>query len=298
MRPVVSRSSHLCFLDPSRRSGGHFVVGPAQSGRFVNSAPSHFLICVPANRSLAYGEVRNGGLPDWFLTKGPTASMTGLSVVRAQILRGSGTAIEGLLWKNGGPVIGVQLENDIQSRTKPAAQPIYPRLKSTAIEGGSRCGRSTPYRMGQCGVSATRSHSCFWRLPDEFCRPACRTCPRIRKASIVPRRAHQRHARILEGRSAGLRACHLALSEVHGGVGGRKCRFAYHRRRRLPEDDIAPMTLTQLGSGVNLLVTTCSTAGTNPQGKRTTLQESQATDTRRPPGQSYDFQAPLANSDK
>jgi len=44
---------------------------------------------------------------------------------------------------------------------------------------------------------------------------------------------------------------------------------AYHRRPALAEDDIAPMTLTQLGSGVNLLGYYMFHGGTNPQGKRT-----------------------------
>jgi len=54
------------------------------------------------------------------------------------------------------------------------------------------------------------------------------------------------------------------------------------------------MPLVQLGSGVNLLGYYMFQGGINPQGKLTTLQESQATDYPNDlPVKSYDFQAPL-----
>ena len=78
-------------------------------------------------------------------------------------------------------------------------------------------------------------------------------------------------------------------AELGGGM-----ELTYHRRVEISGDDIASMALTAIGSGVNLLGYYMYHGGTNPQGKLTTLQESQATDYPNDvPVVSYDFQAPL-----
>src|SRR5205814_5500981 len=59
-------------------------------------------------------------------------------------------------------------------------------------------------------------------------------------------------------------------------------------------DDIAAMFPVMLGSGVNLYGTYMFQGGENPDGKSSTLQESQATGYPNDvPVKSYDFQAPL-----
>ena len=61
-----------------------------------------------------HGEVRNGGFPEWLVKKGWKLRSTDeryLGKVRllyAQIAR----QIQGELWKDGGPVIGIQLDNE------------------------------------------------------------------------------------------------------------------------------------------------------------------------------------------
>jgi beta-galactosidase len=78
-------------------------------------------------------------------------------------------------------------------------------------------------------------------------------------------------------------------AEIGGGM-----QDTYHRRPVIPADDIASLCTVELGSGVNLYGTYMFQGGENPEGKVSTLQESQisgsATDV---PVKSYDFQAPL-----
>jgi len=147
-----------------------------------------------------YGEVRNGGLPDWLLTKGPTRvnDPVYLSYVR-KYYEEVGRQLKGLLWKNGGPVIGVQLENEYSNRAPNGGRSPYIEAEKHGDRSGSRCAALHRNRMGQCGVSATRSHSCFWRLPDEFWSASLQDLPRIRKASyqfhVAPTSAHARISR-------------------------------------------------------------------------------------------------------
>jgi hypothetical protein len=70
--------------------------------------------------------------------------------------------------------------------------------------------------------------------------------------------------------------------------------LAYHRRPLMSADDTAAMALVKLGSGVTMYGYYMFHGGTNPEGKKTTLQESQATGYPNDmPVKSYDYQAPL-----
>ena len=78
-------------------------------------------------------------------------------------------------------------------------------------------------------------------------------------------------------------------AEIGGGI-----EDTYHRRPVIAPDDIAAMVPVMLGSGVNLYGTYMFHGGENPDGKLTTLQESQETGYPNDlPIKSYDFQAPL-----
>jgi hypothetical protein len=78
-------------------------------------------------------------------------------------------------------------------------------------------------------------------------------------------------------------------AEIGGGI-----EDTYHRRPVIHADDIGAMFPVMLGSGVNVYGTYMFRGGTNPDGKRTTLQESQATAYLNDvPIKSYDFQAPI-----
>jgi len=69
---------------------------------------------------------------------------------------------------------------------------------------------------------------------------------------------------------------------------------SYHRRPVVSTDDIAAIVLGKLGSEANLLGYYMHHGGSNPQGKLSTLQESQATGYPNDlPVICYDFQAPL-----
>ena len=78
-------------------------------------------------------------------------------------------------------------------------------------------------------------------------------------------------------------------AELGGGL-----QVTHHRRPVARAKDIGAMSLAKLGSGVNLLGYYMYHGGTNPEGKRTTLQESRATGYLNDlPVFSYDFSAPV-----
>jgi hypothetical protein len=69
---------------------------------------------------------------------------------------------------------------------------------------------------------------------------------------------------------------------------------SYHRRPVLSPDDTAAMALTKLGAGAVVYGYYMFHGGTNPDGKLTTFQESQASGSLNDlPVKGYDYQAPL-----
>ena len=80
-----------------------------------------------------HGEVRNGGHPDWLLQKGWKLRSNDTNyLAKAEILYGQiAKQLSGQLWKDGGPVIGIQLENEFRG---PAAHLL--KLKQIARDAG------------------------------------------------------------------------------------------------------------------------------------------------------------------
>jgi hypothetical protein len=79
-----------------------------------------------------HGEVRNGGFPDWVqnsATKLRTADPAFLKLVEPLYAQ-EAKQMKGLLWKDGGPIIGVQLDNECNNA------PYLAALKQMAIAAG------------------------------------------------------------------------------------------------------------------------------------------------------------------
>lgn len=242
-----------------------------------------------------HGEVRNGGLPDWLLRKGfETRADDPGYLAAVRILYGEiGQQLKGLLWKDGGPVIGIQIENEYGG---PAAHLLT--LKRLAREAGldvplyTRTGwpeLATPILFGELLPLYGAYAEGFWDreltpMPGQYWRAFIFT-PERTDAAVATDQLGQRDGR--DGADAALYP--YLTCELGGGMAS-----SYHRRIRINPDDIESVALCKLGSGSNLLGYYMYHGGTNPDGRLSTLQESQATAYWNDlPVKSYDFQAPL-----
>ncbi len=242
-----------------------------------------------------HGEVRNGGLPDWLLKKGwETRSNDTNYLARAKILYGEiAKQLSGLLWKDGGPVIGIQLENEYPG---PAEHLLT--LKSLAREAGldvplyTRTGwpsLSTPMPFGEIvplyGVYAegfwdrelTPMPGSYWQ---GFYFSRLRTDAAIATDSLGQREAKD---------PADVAKYPYLTCEIGAGM-----MTSYHRRILFYPEDAESTALVKLGSGGSSLGYYMYHGGENPDGKRTTLMESQATGFWNDlPVKDYDFQTAL-----
>jgi hypothetical protein len=263
--------------------------------RFVLTAGDAGLKVIVRCGPWCHGEVRNGGLPDWILQKGwKTRSDDSNYLAKVGILYGQiAGQLQGLLWKDGGPVIGIQLENEFNG---PAEHLLT--LKRIAREAGldlplyTRTGwpaLRTPMPFGEIAPLYGVYAEGFW---DRELTPM----PGRYWAGFhfSPLRADANIANELLGRRVARDAADVAqypylTCEIGGGM-----MSSYHRRIRVNAADVESTTLVKLGSGSTLPGYYMYHGGVNPEGRLTTLMESQATEFWNDmPVKNYDFQAPL-----
>lgn len=88
---------------------------------FIKLCHKHGLYAIIRIGPFAHGEVRNGGLPDWLFGRPFELRDNNdayLYFVR-RLYREIGSQIKGFLYKDGGPVIGTQLENEMEHAAAP-----------------------------------------------------------------------------------------------------------------------------------------------------------------------------------
>lgn len=244
-----------------------------------------------------HAEVRNGGLPDWVVQQGPTRINDPHYMASAASWFGQiGRQLHGLMWKDGGPVIGIQLENEYAKRGSGAGAAHILALKKLAIEAGLEVPLYTETAWDNAVIPARAVLPVYGGgYPDQ---PWDRSLDKLPPAEVYAFRFHSRVSANASAASegaantadSGLDDLPYLTAEIGGGN-----EITYHRRPVIHPDDIAAMFPVMLGSGVNLYGTYMFQGGENPDGKLTTLQESQQTGYPNDlPIKSYDFQAPLS----
>lgn len=277
---------------------GHFDwTGRRDLRRFVELCAKHGMYVWLRIGPWDHGEARNGGFPDWLVRKVPPQDLRHddplfMSYVRklyAQI----GEQVQGLMWNQGGPIIGVQLENEYSLRGPQAGGEYIVALKKLALESGLRVPVYSVTGWDHAVVPEGAVVAVFGGYPDAPWDASRRQLPaqevyEFRFGSRVSANPGAAAARAESGNHR--YGYPFMTAEMGGGV-----EDTYHRRPVIQSDDVAAMMPVMLGSGVNLYGTYMFQGGVNPNGKLTTLQESQATGYPNDlPIKSYDFQAPLS----
>lgn len=246
-----------------------------------------------------HGECRNGGFPDWLLNK-PFA----LRANNQEYLGYVGRHYEeiyrqaqGCLFKDGGPIIGVQLENEYGhcgGLTGEEGLLHMRTLKETARQAGFDLPFYTATGWG--GAVVVRGEM----VPV---MSAYAAAPWTQNTEPLPLNRNYFFSTDREDLNVGSdlseKRRRLAtydpqhepylMAELGAGV-----QVTYHRRPIVSAADVEALALVKLGSGANLLGYYMYHGGSNPVGKLSTLQESRASGYLNDyPIISYDFQAPI-----
>ncbi len=242
-----------------------------------------------------HGEVRNGGLPDWVINKNYENRTNDEEYFKdvEGFYKKIAEQVKGLLHSDGGPIIGIQIENEYghcgglngdegeqhMIRLTEIAKKVglnVPLYTATGW-GGAVTGGLIPVMGGYCEAPWDQ------RLTEIE--------PSGNYVFTKERNDHNigsDHG-FGEGITFDMDKFPFLTAELGGGM-----QVTHHRRPVAWPKDIGAMSLTKLGCGVNLLGYYMYHGGTNPKGKVTTLQESRATGYLNDlPVFSYDFAAPI-----
>ena len=289
-------STYVIWIHHEEIKGQFDWSGQRDLRAFARLCAKHGMYMVARIGPWDHAEVRNGGLPDWVLKQGPTRENDPAYLASVRIWYGQiADQLHGLLWKDGGPVLAIQIENEYAKRGPGAGQQHIVELKKIALD----CGLDVPLYLvtgwDDAVIPARAVIPVYGGYPDA---PWDSSISKLSPAEVYAFRFMSRvaaNANLDHGRGepgdppSEPNALPYLTAEIGGGI-----EDTYHRRPVIAPDDIAAMVPVMLGSGVNLYGTYMFQGGENPAGKLTTLEESQATGYPNDlPIMSYDFQAPL-----
>jgi hypothetical protein len=289
-------AAYIIWIHHEEVEGQPDWTGQRDLHAFAELCSRHGMLLVARIGPWDHAEVRNGGLPDWVLQQGPTRVNDPKYLHSVdQWYNQVSKQLAGLLWKDGGPVIGIQLENEY-SLTGPAAGEAHIlKLKELALKNGLDVPLYFVTGWDNAVVPRRAVLPVFGGYPSAPWDSSRSTLP--------PQEVYAFRFKDRVTSSAGptnfTGAAHLPYSigepmpyltvEVGGGN-----QVTYHRRPVIHSDDVVSMLPVFIGSGVNLYGIYMFQGGENPDGRLSTLQESQATGYPNDvPVKSYDFQAPL-----
>lgn len=245
-----------------------------------------------------HGEVRNGGIPEWALKKDwklrseDPAFLAKASALYSQIAQ----QLRGQLWKEGGPVVGIQVDNEYDgpasyllalktlARNAGLDVPIYTRTGWPALK--------TPMPFGEIVPLYGAYAEGFWdreltSMPGKYYWTAFR----FSNLRVDDNIASEQMGNAGAGDASDVPLYPYLTCELGGGMMN-----SYHRRILIEPGDVEATMLVKLGSGSTLPGYYMYHGGTNPEGKLTTLMENQGTlltNWNDLPVKNYDFQAPL-----
>lgn len=253
-----------------------------------------------------HGEVYQGGFPVWLASKAQAdakqyklrSEAPGFLQATQKLYQAIGHQTNGLLWKDGGPVVGVQIENECRGPWS-----YYMKLRQMALDAGF----DVPF-MTRTGWPKLNGKEEFGKLlplygdyADGFWDRTLNDMPGdYRKAFIM--KHDQVSATIAtetftaaelaqtEAASSALQYPYLTC-ELGGGM-----MPSYHRRINMSGNEAFPLAICKLGSGSNLPGYYMYHGGSNDYNPLHTMAECQAspvTNYNDMPHITYDFQSPL-----
>lgn len=291
-------STYVFWIHHEEIEGQFDWSGQRDLRRFAELCAKHGMLLYPRIGPWDHGEVRNGGLPDWVLKKSAVRSNDPVYLAEVkQLYAQIGQQLRGLLWKDGGPVVGIQIENEYALNGPGQGRQHLAALKQMALDSGLDVPLYTVTGWDNAAVPESLFLPVYGGYPGAPWDSSTKALPpaevySFRFASRVDANMGAIGDKFATGRQpdAELRTkVPFLTAEVGGGI-----EDTYHRRPALTANDIPAMIPVMIGSGVNLLGYYMFHGGENPDGNLTTLQESQRTGYPTDvPEKGYDFQAPL-----
>lgn len=290
---IVSTYVYWAYQEPV--AGRYDWQGRHDLRRFVRLCSEHGLKVILRLGPWIHAETRFGGFPDWLVGLVPTRS-SDPAYLRyvASYFDQIGSQTRGLLWKDGGPIIGIQLGNEYHLTGPGQGRAHIAMLKKLALEAGFDVPFYTVTAWDNAIYPAREVMPMYGGYPG---------LPWDSSASRLP--PNEVYAFRFRSRVTGDTSLAALAAETEGDAArdagdtpflaaefGGGLPAMYRRRLVVTPDDIASMLVVQIGSGVNLYGYYMFHGGVNPPGgpwEETTA----AGGYNDVPRRDYDFQAPI-----
>lgn len=290
-------ATYAFWIHHEEEEGVYNWSGERNLRRFTETCKEVGLPLVLRIGPWCHGEARNGGFPEWLVKSGMKLRnnnpeyMEKVRIWYTQLFK----QVEGLMWKDGGPVIGVQIENEFRGdgnhllTLKKMAQEIGLDAPFYTRTGWPKLTRPIPF--GEILPLYGDYADGFWdrtvnEMPGDYGKSYLFRS--FRNSTVIATEQLPKQSDKDNPDDIGYP---YFTCELGGGM-----MTSYHRRIVIQPMDIYSMSLVRVGSGSNLPGYYMYHGGTNPVGKLSTLNETQVsllTNHNDLPVKTYDFQAPL-----
>ena len=272
-------ATYVFWIYHEEIEGKYDFTGDRDLRRFIELCQKLGLDLVLRIGPWCHGEVRNGGFPDWLLKKNCSLRVNDeayLALVKtwyAKIFH----EIDGLLFNQGGPIVGIQIENELVDQPEHLA-----KLKEIAKEVGFEAPLWTVTGWNSlygAKIPTKEFLAVFGAYVDAPWTQHTKKLPPSRHFTFdtVRNDAAIGMDLIKEADDEGWRLPYedypFATCELGSGLP-----IAYMRRSTVSGMDAYGLSLVKLGCGNNLVGYYMYHGGTNKIGELSTLQESKATD--------------------
>ncbi|KAF2330653.1 beta-galactosidase [Flavobacterium daemonense] len=239
-------SSYIIWIFHETKEGVYDWNGNNNLNRFLALCKKHGMLAWIRIGPWVHAEIKNGGFPDWLMNKNIKLRTDDPEYLRysASYYKQIAKQCEGLYFRQGGPIIGIQLENEMNFKNDPEYQHMK-TLKNMAIADGM----DVPYYSG-FAPGPDNQDEFFYSLgsyPDSPWNTT--TKPFIKGVYFIkPLKADDDIGSDLLGKVDAKVRNNYPLISAELGSGMQK---TYHRRVDVSAADVAANIFTKLAAGLN-----------------------------------------------
>jgi len=239
----------------------------------------------------SHAEIRYGGFPDWLINKKLALRTNDTAYLHytKRFIKEQAKQVTGLLFKEGGPVIGVQIENELDFKKEADFKHML-TLKKQAIDAGF----DVPfYSAFEQGVDSQNEFLyTIGGYPDSPWNQGTKKLFKTLYFIKPLEKDSDIGADLFGKRDSIITNIHPKIgAEIAGGL-----QSTYHRRIVTTPLDIAAAAVTRVAGGLNGLGYYMFHGGINPVGANNTLEETRLTGYPNDLARiDYDFHAPITS---
>ena len=288
-------ATYIFWIYHEEQEGVFKWKGNNELKTFLELCKKHDLFVIIRIGPWCHGEVRNGGFPDWIVKRGNTRKSNPEYLGAVQKLYDAiAGQLKGLYFKDGGPIIGTQIENEFRFNSASGLAHIL-TLKKMAIKAGIDVPFYTATGWPGSNLKQTELIPVWGAYPEASWDKKTTKLPLsanyvfslLRNDPAIGSDLLGQHKEDTTGYKGYLYP--YATAEMGGGI-----QVTYHRRPVIEKEDVSALAYVKIGAGANLMGYYMYHGGSNAIGAKSTLQESKATNYPNDyPIVNYDFQAPL-----